>query len=79
MAEAFYPAEEQTMPTNFNLDLLWNQSLKVAAAARRIAEVEAEGVAAVVSGDVDQVGELVEQLVGAEVGLAARGAAKGTS
>lgn len=42
MAEAFYPAQEQNLPANFSLDALWNQSLRVASAARRIAEVEAD-------------------------------------
>ncbi len=40
MAEVFQPADEVVMPDNFDIDSLWNHSLKVAKYARTIAENE---------------------------------------
>lgn len=40
MAEVFQPADKNTMPDNFDLDSLWNHSLKVAKYAKTISENE---------------------------------------
>ncbi len=41
-AEAFQPAEEDNLPENFKLEVLWNHSLKVAAFAKKIVLMETE-------------------------------------
>ena len=41
-AEAFQPAEEDKLPENFKLELLWNHSLKVASFAKKIVIMESE-------------------------------------
>jgi HD-like signal output (HDOD) protein/ActR/RegA family two-component response regulator len=38
MAEVFQPANEESLPKNFNIDHLWHHSLKVAAFAKKIAQ-----------------------------------------
>ena len=41
-AEAFQPAEEDSLPDNFKLEVLWNHSLEVAAFAKKIVLMETE-------------------------------------
>ena len=41
-AEAFQPAEQDQLPDNFQLEVLWNHSLKVAAFAKKIVLMESD-------------------------------------
>lgn len=41
-AEAFQPAEQDQLPENFQLEVLWNHSLKVAAFAKKIVLMETD-------------------------------------
>jgi HD-like signal output (HDOD) protein len=41
-AEAFQPAEEDSLPPNFRIDTLWDHSLRVAAYAKKIVLMETE-------------------------------------
>ena len=41
-AEAFQPAEKDQLPENFQLEVLWNHSLKVAAFAKKIVLMESD-------------------------------------